>query len=102
MKHRFTCIQSRWRRFLIKTVLTIMSWLNEFRRERSRHRVHWIGRRQRPQRPERAFIVLMFAIAITLLEPYEYAVWATIVGGFTALTIPFISLRYILRAHWVR
>lgn len=68
---------------------------------RRRSRVHWIGKRSRLQRPERAFIFLVFGIAITLLEPYEYAVWATVIGGFTAMIIPFLSLRYILRAHWI-
>jgi hypothetical protein len=69
---------------------------------RPRSRVHWAGRRQRLPRPERSFIFLVFAIAIVLLKPREYAVWATISGGFTAMMVPFISLQYLLRAHWVR
>jgi hypothetical protein len=69
---------------------------------RPRRSLHWIGKRSRLQRPERAFIFLMFVIAIILLEPYEYAVWATIAGGFTAMMVPVISVRYVLRAHWVK
>lgn len=51
---------------------------------RPRSQVHWLGHRPRRRRPERAFIVIVFGIGITLLEPYEIAVWALVVGGMTA------------------
>lgn len=89
--------------------LRLLLWLVVYRARqymvglfvRPRSRAHWIGKRSRLQRPERAFIVIMFAIAIILLEPYEYAVWATVIGGFTALMVPVISFRYLLRALWI-
>ena len=67
-----------------------------------RAQVHWLGSRRRPRRLERPAILLLFMCAIILLEPREYAIWAAIFGGFAAMTVPFISLRYILRAHWIK
>ena len=95
-------IRTRWKRLFLDIYLSGLILLGEFRSKRARGRVHWIGKRSRLQRPERAFIVLMFAIAITLLEPYEYAVWATVIGGFLAIAIPFLSIRYLVRAHLVK
>jgi hypothetical protein len=96
MKQRLACIHSRWRRFLIKTVLTILSWLNGFLRLRSRARVHWIGARRRPRLFERPLLYLLFPIAMLLLEPREYAVWAAIFGGFTAMVFPLLYFHYQL------
>ena len=58
----------------------------------SRSRVHWIGKRTRRARPERAFIILTFISAMLLLKPYEYAVWATMVGGFTSFAVTLHSV----------
>jgi hypothetical protein len=101
MKHLLILITSPKRRLSITVLMSILSFFKRFIRPQARAKYHWIGKQSRLQRPERAFIILVFAIAIILLEPYEYAVWATVVGGLTAMTIPFISLRYILRAHWI-
>jgi hypothetical protein len=84
------------------SILTQIKWMIAYCRDKlinRRGRAHWLGKRSRLQRPERAFIFLTFLGAITLLEPYEYAVWATVTGGITALAVPFVSIRYILRAQ---
>lgn len=39
-----------------------------------RSRAHWIGNHRRPLRLERSSIVLLFLLAMLLLEPREYAV----------------------------
>jgi hypothetical protein len=68
----------------------------------ARSRAHWLGYHHRPRRLERLLLYLLFPVAMLLLEPREYATWAAIFGGFTAMTIPIISIRYILRAHQVQ
>src|SRR5690349_7560883 len=64
-----------------------------------RSRVHWLGHHRRPRRLQRQAIVLLFLLAMTLLEPREYATWAAVFGGFTALTIPFLTLHRVVQAR---
>jgi hypothetical protein len=52
-----------------------------------RARIHWVGDRRRPVRPERHMITLLFLCAIVFLEPRDVAVWATIWGGATAMFV---------------
>ena len=65
-------------------------------------RVHWLDTHRRARRLERSLLYLLFPLAMLLLEPREYATWAAVFGCFTAMTVPLISLRYLLRAYWVR
>jgi hypothetical protein len=59
-----------------------------------RRRAHWIGSGRR--RLERPAIILLFLGAMLLLEPREYATWAAIFGGFTAMLFPFLFFHYQL------
>lgn len=94
MKKKLSFIHGRWRRLAIRTILNTLYFLNQFTSPRSRF--HWIGSRQRGRRLERQLIILLFLSAATFLEPREYATWAAICGGLTAMLIPFLFLRYQL------
>jgi hypothetical protein len=95
MPHRLTLIRRTWRRLIVGISINILCFLNHFVAPRPRWRMHWLGQRPRRQRPERAFIVITFATAMILLEPYEIAAWALISGGMTSCMLTLHS------AYWI-
>jgi hypothetical protein len=100
MKRKLSLIHRTWRRLFITAVIGFLCFLNRLVGLHPRARIHWLGGPQRPRRLERPLLYLLFPIAMLLLKPREYATWAAIFGGFTAMMVPIISIRYILRAHW--
>jgi hypothetical protein len=70
-----------------------------------RARNHWIGRQDRPPRPERSLGVLILFGAFLVLDWEDYLVWATIWGGGAAVFVNlYMVYRLVLRkrAHWVK
>jgi hypothetical protein len=69
-----------------------------------RARAHWVGRYERPRRPERLLFVFIFFGAMLLFEPQDYLHWSVWWGGMAAVFVSFYSL-YLLaprkRRHWV-
>lgn len=95
MKQRLSLIRRTWRRLLVTAVVGSLFFLNCVC-IRPRARFHWIHPRQRARRLERRLIVLLFLIAMILLEPREYAMWAAIWGGVTAIVVIFNSVFFLI------
>jgi hypothetical protein len=103
MKLYLSRVLSLWRRRILTVVISILLFLSRFTSRRSR--VHWIGRHDRPRRPERAVFVSFFAIAMSLLEPREYVVWSITWGSATSVFLILVTLYRLLprkRAHWIQ
>ena len=89
------------------SVRACLVWVTAYYRGkwgRRRSRAHWIGKRRRWRRLERTGIVALFLAAMFILEPREYATWAAIWGGATAILFSFYSLYRLVprrRAHWI-
>jgi len=65
-----------------------------------RARVHWIGYRRRPIRPERFLIVSIFVSATIFLEPRDVAVWAAVWGGTTSIAVVMVAI-YTFIPRWI-
>ncbi len=69
-----------------------------------RARIHWVGYHRRRAHPERFLIVLLFGGAVIILKPYEFAVWAAVAGGTTALFVVMVTIYLLIphkRQHWI-
>lgn len=70
---------------ILKLILWLMTYkvkgmFFHYLNAHSRSRVHWLGPK-RPRRPERLFIVVVYAWAIVLLEAHQLLVWSVIWGA---------------------
>jgi hypothetical protein len=102
MKNILIQITAPWRRHFITLLFISFVFFSHFASARSK--IHWIGRYHRPRRLERALMILLFVYAFILLQPYQFALWSTVLGGTMAI---FINLHMIYRLiprrkhHWI-
>lgn len=96
-------IRTHWKRLFLDLFLSCLIFVGIFKR--SRARIHWIGYHRRRARPERALMLLLFLVAMVLLEPLEYILWSIALGSavsFFLLVVTVYRLAPRRRAHWVR
>ena len=70
--------------FLIELWLRVGSYKTY--NSRARSEVHWLGS-HRPRRPERLFIVVVYAWAIVLLEADQFLIWCIVWGALVAIFV---------------
>lgn len=100
MRNRFLGIQSPVRRLLITVVINFFYWFSLMvdypmqiaRSYRPRARVHWMGRANRPRRPERAFMVFTFLGAILFLPAEQLLLWSV---GWGSVVSMFVIVRSV-------
>ena len=104
MKRKLSHIIIPWQRFLVTTLINSLLLVDKLTSSRPRARAHWVGHHRRPVRPERLLILFLFVTAIILLEPREFATWAAIWGGITAIIVILVTIHAFIprkRTRWV-
>lgn len=94
-------IRSPRHRLYISLFVSWLLFLNIFLSPRAR--VHWVGSHRR-RRLERPLIILLFLVAMLILQPREFAWWATMIGGATSIYLTLYSVALVIprkQYHWV-
>jgi hypothetical protein len=104
MKHILIQVTVHWRRRLITLLCSSFVFFSRFTSSR-RSRIHWVGRFNRPRRPERVLFFLLFFGSMALLEPVQFIFWAVMWGGTLAIFLNLYMVYWLIprrRVHWVR
>lgn len=103
MERKLSQIISPWRRRSITVYMKSLLFLTKFAGPRAR--IHWVGRYDRPRRPQRVLFALVFLGSLLAFGSRQYMFWSTLWGGALAI---FLNLHMIYRliprkrAHYVK
>ena len=95
-------IHSRWRRLIFKAILFCLAIYDLYKPRRAK--IHWIGRRSRPRRLERALGLFVFCGGFIFLEWHEYMIWSAWWGSMASAFVIWRSVRILVprkQYHWV-
>jgi accessory gene regulator protein AgrB len=96
MKEKLSRITSPWHRFMVTVVVHCVLFISKFAGRYAR--IHWVGSYHRRLRLEHLKIILriilLFLLAIIILEQHQFVLWSTLVGGTASL---FVVLHTIYR-----
>jgi hypothetical protein len=88
---------------MITVLVNSLLWLGTLQPS-SRARVHWVGGPRRPHRRERFMIGSLFACAIIVLKPHEYAYWCALIGGGISIFVVLCTVYLLIpkqQYHWI-
>lgn len=95
MKSKLSRIRSPLRRLLITALVNSLLLLARLSSPRAR--AHWLGNAGRPRRRERLLFLAILPVAVFILEPHQFALWAVGWGSFFAVTVNLYLMLYLAR-----
>lgn len=103
MKHKLSCIRRPWRRLVLSLSVSLFTLFNRY--ARSRARIHWVGRHDRPRRPQRALFAITFLSSFVFIRRWDFMFWSVMWGGALSLFVSLLALYQLRprkRAHWIQ